>query len=163
LIEELNELEIVFVSGLAKGIDAQVHSSCLKNGLKTIAIVAGGIDVGYPRSNTELYRQISEEGLIISEYPKGFVLEKYMFPRRNRIMVGLSKAVVVIESRAKGGSLITAQLALDYNRDLYAVPGDIDKNSSQGCNILIQAGAFPIVSRDDFLRIVGVENGQIKM
>jgi DNA processing protein len=163
LTEELNDLDVVFVSGLANGIDTQVHSCCLKNGLKTIAVVAGGIDVGYPKSNIELYKQISKEGLVISEYPRGFILEKYMFPRRNRIMVGLSNSVLVIESKAKGGSLITAQLALDYNRDLYAIPGDIDKNSSQGCNILIQAGAFPIASRDDFLRIIGIENGQIKM
>ena len=109
LVEELNNLDIVFVSGLAKGIDTQVHSCCLKNGLKTIAVVAGGIDVGYPKSNIELYKRISKEGLVISEYPRGFRLEKYMFPRRNRIMVGISNSVIVIKSIEKGGYLISAQ------------------------------------------------------
>ena len=160
LKKDLQGLGFVFVSGLAKGIDAKVHEQCLRNGLKTIAVVAGGIDVGYPRSNQGIYDEICKKGLVISEYSPGYFPAKYMFPRRNRIMVGLSASTLVVESKLKGGSMVTAQLALDYNRDLYAIPGNIKKESSQGCNNLIQNSAYPVLDREDFLRILGVENEQ---
>ena len=163
LQEDLLGLGYVFVSGLAKGIDSIVHKRCLELGLETIAVVAGGIDVGYPRCNQEIYDEICKKGLVVSEYAEGYIPAKYMFPRRNRIMVGLSQSVIIVESHIKGGSVVTAQLALDSNRNVHAVPGNICNKSSQGCNLLIQSGAYPILKREDFLEILGIENEQINM
>jgi DNA processing protein len=136
--------DIVVVSGLANGIDAQVHKVCLDFGIPTLAVVAGGIDMGYPKSNQRIYDEISNKGLIISEFPPGRKIIKGMFPMRNRILAGISSATVVIESDIRGGSLITMQLALEYGRSIFCVPCDIDKYSLQGCNISIGQGAIPL-------------------
>lgn len=140
----INNPDVNIVSGLARGVDAQVHKLCLQRDINTIAVVAGGLYKGYPKSNQSIFEEISKKGLVISEFPPNREVVKGMFPLRNRILAGLCTSTVVVESCKSGGSLITAQLALEYNRDVYAVPGEIFRKTSQGCNNLIEQGATPL-------------------
>jgi DNA processing protein len=152
VVEEFldKQKDICFVSGLARGIDSKVHSTCLEGKIPTIAIVAGGIYEGFPRSNIKLFEQICREGLVISEFPPGRSIIKGMFPMRNRILAGISMGTLVVESGIKGGSRITARLALEYGRDVFSVPGNIFSESSKGCNLLISQGANSVSSREEF-------------
>ncbi|EHI78927.1 hypothetical protein HMPREF9093_00817 [Fusobacterium sp. oral taxon 370 str. F0437] len=134
----MSKADVTIVSGFAKGIDSIAHKTSLLTGNKTIAVIASGLDIVYPASNFSLYKEIAEKGLILSEYEAGTKPFKGNFPRRNRIIAGLSRGVIVVESKDRGGSLITADLALEYNRDVYAVPGDIFSEYSKGCNNLIR-------------------------
>jgi len=146
---------ITIVSGLAMGIDAAAHQTALDAGGKTIAVFASGVDDDsiYPQDNVSLARQIlKNEGLLISEYEPGFRAQLWSFPRRNRIVSGLSHGVLVIEADQKSGSLITAQCALDQNRDVFAVPGSIYWPRSVGTNYLIQQGAKPIMNGAEILQ-----------
>lgn len=153
IIPKLVANDVVIVSGLALGVDAKVHETVLKNQGKTIAIVGSGLDVVYPVSNSYLWKEIAEKGLILSEYELGTKAFKQNFPERNRIIAGISKATVVIESKEKGGSLITASLALEYGRDVYAIPGDIFSICSVGCNYLLRdCGAKLLSSADEILK-----------
>jgi DNA processing protein len=120
--------------------------------ISTIAVVAGGIDKGYPKCNKEIYDNLIDKGLILSEFPPGRDIVKGMFPMRNRILAGLSPVTVVIESPEHGGSLITAQYALDSGRDIMCVPSDINRFSLQGCNIFIEKGATPLISPNQILQ-----------
>lgn len=138
MVKKMTEANITIVSGFAKGIDSIAHRASLLTGGKTIAVIASGLDIVYPASNLNLYREIEEKGLILSEYEEGVKPFKSNFPQRNRIIAGLSKGTIVVESKDRGGSLITANLALDFNRDVYAVPGDIFSEYSKGCNNLIR-------------------------
>ena len=138
MVKKMTEANITIVSGFAKGIDSIAHRASLLTGGKTIAVIASGLDIVYPASNLSLYREIEEKGLILSEYEEGVKPFKSNFPQRNRIIAGLSKGTIVVESKDRGGSLITANLALDFNRDVYAVPGDIFSEYSKGCNNLIR-------------------------
>ena len=138
MIKKMSKADITIVSGFAKGIDSVAHKTSLITGTKTIAVIASGLDIVYPASNLSLYREIEEKGLILTEYEPGTKPFKGNFPQRNRIIAGLSKGVIVVESKDRGGSLITADLALEYNRDVYAVPGDIFSEYSKGCNNLIR-------------------------
>ncbi len=138
MIKKMSKADITIVSGFAKGIDSIAHKTSLITGTKTIAVIASGLDIVYPASNLSLYKEIEEKGLILSEYEAGTKPFKGNFPRRNRIIAGLSKGIIVVESKDRGGSLITADLALEYNRDVYAVPGDIFSEYSKGCNNLIR-------------------------
>ena len=138
MVKKMTEANITVVSGFAKGIDSIAHKTSLLTGGKTIAVIASGLDIIYPASNLSLYREIEEKGLIISEYEEGIKPFKSNFPQRNRIIAGLSKGIIVVESKNRGGSLITADLALEFNRDVYAVPGDIFSEYSKGCNNLIR-------------------------
>ena len=138
MIKKMSKADITIVSGFAKGIDSIAHKTSLITGTKTIAVIASGLDIVYPASNFSLYREIEEKGLILTEYEPGTKPFKGNFPQRNRIIAGLSKGVIVVESKDRGGSLITADLALEYNRDVYAVPGDIFSEYSKGCNNLIR-------------------------
>ncbi|WP_314293086.1 DNA-processing protein DprA [Fusobacterium periodonticum] len=138
MIKKMSKADITIVSGFAKGIDSIAHKTSLITGTKTIAVIASGLDIVYPASNLSLYREIEEKGLILTEYEPGTKPFKGNFPQRNRIIAGLSKGVIVVESKDRGGSLITADLALEYNRDVYAVPGDIFSEYSKGCNNLIR-------------------------
>ena len=138
MIKKMSKADITIVSGFAKGIDSIAHKTSLITGIKTIAVIASGLDIVYPASNLSLYREIEEKGLILTEYEPGTKPFKGNFPQRNRIIAGLSKGVIVVESKDRGGSLITADLALEYNRDVYAVPGDIFSEYSKGCNNLIR-------------------------
>lgn len=131
----------IVVSGLATGVDTLAHSSCLGNGGKTIAVVAGGLDSVYPSQNKYLFESIAQEGLIISEYALGVRAQGYQFPARNRIISGISQAVLVTEASKKSGSLITARYAIEQGKDLYVVPGNIYSEASEGCNELIKNGA----------------------
>ena len=138
MVKKMTSANITIVSGFAKGIDSIAHKTSLLAGGKTIAVIASGLDIVYPASNLSLYREIEEKGLILSEYEAGVKPFKFNFPQRNRIIAGLSKGTIVVESKDRGGSLITADLALEYNRDVYAVPGDIFSEYSKGCNNLIR-------------------------
>ncbi|WP_338966692.1 DNA-processing protein DprA [Fusobacterium polymorphum] len=138
MVKKMTSANITIVSGFAKGIDSIAHKTSLLTGGKTIAVIASGLDIVYPASNLSLYREIEEKGLILSEYEAGVKPFKFNFPQRNRIIAGLSKGIIVVESKDRGGSLITADLALEFNRDVYAVPGDVFSEYSKGCNNLIR-------------------------
>ena len=138
MVKKMTSANITIVSGFAKGIDSIAHKTSLLTDGKTIAVIASGLDIVYPASNLSLYREIEEKGLILSEYEAGVKPFKGNFPQRNRIIAGLSKGTIVVESKNRGGSLITADLALEFNRDVYAVPGDVFSEYSKGCNNLIR-------------------------
>ena len=138
MVKKMTGANITIVSGFAKGIDSIAHKTSLLTDGKTIAVIASGLDIVYPASNLSLYREIEEKGLILSEYEAGVKPFKGNFPQRNRIIAGLSKGTIVVESKNRGGSLITADLALEFNRDVYAVPGDVFSEYSRGCNNLIR-------------------------
>lgn len=144
------------VSGMAKGIDSFGQLGTLKAGGKTIAVLGCGVDICYPAENRKLYDQIASEGLIVSEYPPGTVPMPYMFPQRNRIIAGLSRVVTVVEAGRDSGALITAGLAEDFGREVYAVPGNITSMWSLGTNKLIADGAIPVVVLDDVVRAMGL-------
>ena len=137
MVKKMSRANITIVSGFAKGIDSIAHKTSLLTDGKTIAVIASGLDIVYPASNLSLYREIEEKGLILSEYEAGVKPFKSNFPQRNRIIAGLSRGTIVVESKDRGGSLITADLALEFNRDVYAVPGDVFSEYSKGCNNLL--------------------------
>lgn len=149
LARDLGQRGQVIVSGLARGIDTSAHIGSMSTG--TIAVVAGGIDVIYPEENAALYNDIAERGLIIAESPFGQKPFAASFPRRNRIVSGLSKGVIVVEATLKSGSLITARLAGEQSRDVYAVPGHPLDPRASGPNALIRDGATLIRGADDVL------------
>jgi DNA processing protein len=155
LTKTLAQNGFAIVSGLAEGIDTEAHRSCLAAGGKTLAVLGNGVNVIYPWSNRQLYQQILEQGLILSEYPDGTQPDRVYFPRRNRIVAGLCRATLVLEAPAKSGALITAHLANDYGRDVYALPGSLDNAKSQGCLNLIKKGAEMILSEADLLDMLG--------
>ncbi len=142
---------LTVVSGMAIGIDGISHRAALDAGGRTIAVLGNGLDVMYPAANRELKKDILERGLLLSEYPPGTRGTKYTFPQRNRIISGLSEAVVVAEAGLNSGSLITAALANEQGRTVYGVPGNIDAVTSLGVNMLIRDGAVPLVTVDDLL------------
>ncbi|MGA9594655.1 MAG: DNA-processing protein DprA [Acidimicrobiia bacterium] len=142
----------VVVSGLARGVDGAAHRGTVAGGGVGVAVLGSGIDVMYPREHAGLARQlITGGGAVISESPPGTPPEAWRFPPRNRIISGLAGAVVVVEATVKGGALITAETALRQGRQVFAVPGDIDRASSAGCNLLIRDGAFPVLDPDDLI------------
>lgn len=147
---DLANENIVVVSGMARGIDAAAHKGALLKG-KTIAVLGTGIDVVYPKENQGLYDDLKKNGLILSEYPFHTSPQAQNFPRRNRIVSGLSKGILVIEAGIKSGSLITAQLALDQGRDVYAVPGAPYDGRSAGCNKLIKEGAVLVERAENII------------
>jgi DNA processing protein len=153
LAADLTAAGFVVVSGLARGIDAAAHHAALQGG--TVAVQAGGVDVIYPRENSVLAQQIGAQGLRLSEMPMGLQPQARHFPARNRIIAGLSRAVVIVEAAAKSGSLITARNALDANRDVLAVPGHPFDARAAGCNMLIRDGATLIRCAADVIEAVG--------
>ncbi len=160
IISELAEYKIVIVSGLAIGIDAISHKTAIENKIKTIAVLGSGLneEVLYPRQNLRLSQEIVEHGgCVISEYPYAMKAALHTFPQRNRIVAGLSKGIFVVEAPEKSGALITANFAVDYNRDVYALPGSIFSENSKGTNNLIKAGAAPATSGEDILRLLGFD------
>ena len=159
----LKELDIAVVSGLARGVDKHVHKVCLERGISTIAIVPGSITSYIPKENLEIFKKIKEKGLVLAEFEEGTKFNRKMFVLRNRLLAGISDTTLVIEAGLNSGSLITAGLALEYNRDVYVIPGDIKNNMSQGCNTLARQGAEIVTSLDDFKEIFGVQNEQIKI
>lgn len=152
LASELGSAGFVVVSGMARGIDADAHRGALATG--TVAVLAGGVDICYPQENAELYARIAERGLILSEAPPGMAPQARHFPRRNRIISGLSLGVVVVEANLRSGSLITAKLALDHGREVFAVPGSPLDPRARGCNDLIRQGATLTEGAADVLAVV---------
>jgi DNA processing protein len=148
---ELARNRITVVSGLAKGIDTISHQSALNAGGRTVAVLGGGLESIYPAENTKLARQITDHGALISEYPPGTMPRPEYFPRRNRIISGLSLGTLVVEAGEISGALITAQLALEQNREVFAVPGSILSIASLGTNKLIQEGAKLVTGVSDIL------------
>ena len=146
LIPVLVNDDIVVISGLARGVDTLAHEATLKANGSTIAVIGSGLNVVYPSENSKLYDVIAKRGLILSEYPLQSRPLKFHFPYRNRIIAGLSHGVCVIEAKEKSGSLITANLALSENREVFAVPGSIFSIHSKGTNSLIEAGACLVSS-----------------
>ena len=142
---------IVIVSGLARGIDAAAHHAALDAGGTTIAVLGTGIDVVYPRGNDRLFRRIEEHGLIVSEFPPGSPPLPVHFPIRNRVISGLTLGTVIVEASARSGSLITARMAAEQNRDVFAVPGSIFAAGSEGTHRLLQAGAKLVHDVNDVL------------
>ncbi len=144
--------EWVVVSGLARGIDGAAHRGMVSVGGVGIAVLGCGIDVTYPREHRRLGEQILEAGgAIVSEYPPGSRPDAWRFPPRNRIIAGLSAAVVVVEAAKTGGALITAVKAAEYGIPVFAMPGDVDRRTSEGTNRLIRDGAFPVLDPDDLI------------
>ena len=146
LVEGLAHYPVQIVSGLAHGIDKYAHEAALRNDLPTIGILGHGLDTLYPAAHRSLARKMMEKGGLVTEFVSGVVGDPQNFPRRNRIVAGLCEATVVVESSESGGSMITANLANDYNRDVYAFPGFVDKESSKGCNNLIKRGKAHLIS-----------------
>ncbi len=140
------------VSGLAAGIDAAAHRGCLDAGGVAVAVLGSGIDHWYPAANRRLGERIlGSRGGVVSEFGPGIVPEPWRFPARNRIISGLSGAVVVVEAAEKSGALVTARLALEQGREVFAVPGDVDRPTSAGTNRLIRDGAVPVVAVDELV------------
>ena len=157
----LGECGIPVVSGLAYGIDAFAHEGALDAGGRVIGVLASGINRMAPKRNYALMmRGLEKGGLVLSEYEPDEPAEKYKYPRRNRIISGLSKCTAVIEANVNSGSLITAQHAMEQGRPVYAVPGNINSQFSIGCNLLIRDGAFPLVVIDDLIRHIGIDPGK---
>ncbi len=152
---------ITVVSGLALGIDAAAHAASLETG-KTAAVLGTGLDIVYPRSNERLYEDIPASGVIISPFPLGTKPQPGNFPARNRIISGLSSAVIVVEAGKRSGALITAMLALEQNRDVYAVPGDPADSGAVGPNRLIQEGAKLIMGPEDVMEEMCL-SGQLRL
>ncbi|HUD04023.1 MAG TPA: DNA-processing protein DprA [Candidatus Paceibacterota bacterium] len=165
LIKDLRGLPVAIVSGLALGIDALAHQTAIENDIATIAVPGSGLGdtVLYPASNKHIVKKIIEnDGCLLSEYGPDFKATVWSFPRRNRIMAGLSHATLVIEAEAKSGTLITSKLATEYNRDVLTVPGSIFSNNSEGPHLLIRLGATPITCADDLREALGFEKTETK-
>jgi DNA processing protein len=158
LIEDLSVFDLNIISGLAYGIDIEAHKSSLKNGLSTIGVFAKGLDSIYPVAHKAVANQMLENGGWVSEFISKTPGDASYFVKRNRIVAGICEATIVVESAFKGGSLITAGLANDYNREVFAFPGNIDKESSKGCNALIQKSrAHLITCAQDMVDVLGWE------
>ncbi len=144
--EKLCELGIPLISGFARGIDSIVHKVCLKKRNLTYAVFGCGVDVVYPSENRKLYSELIERGAVVSEFPVGSKPEKVNFPKRNRIISGISLGSLIIESGIKGGSLLTAEFAIDQGKEVFAVPGYINSKQSEGTNEIIKRGEAKLVT-----------------
>ena len=154
LTAELVRRGVTVVSGLARGIDTEAHRTALECGGRTVAVLGSGIDVIYPRENRSLADRIAGRGAVVSEFAPGTAPEPGFFPRRNRIISGLSLGVVIVEARRRSGALITARYAADQGREVYAVPGPVDQPGSAGPHGLIQDGAKLVTCVEDILEEV---------
>ncbi len=161
---DLTEAEVLVISGMARGIDAAAHKGALyansQNGA-TVAVLGTGVDVPYPTENTELYNQIRDKGLLISEFSLGTAAQISNFPRRNRIISALTEGTLVVEAGVHSGSLITAELALEQGKDVFAVPGSPLEVRSAGPNQLIKEGALLTENADDILNVLSMRQNQL--
>lgn len=157
LAGDLAHASMTVISGLALGIDAEAHAGALSGRGSTIAVLGCGLDVVYPKQNTRLFQRIAEQGLLVSEYPLGTPPEGYRFPARNRIIAGMALGVVVVEAAKRSGSLITAQIALDAGREVFAVPGQVDSCKSEGSHWLLKQGAKLVQDSRDVLEELGLD------
>jgi len=159
LITDLVNEDVIIVSGLAFGIDSIAHKTAVKNNIKTVGVLAHGLDRVYPTQNISLAKQMLSCGGLLTEFKSNTIPDKPNFPGRNRIVAGISDAVIVIESGIKGGSLITAELANGYNKEVYAFPGRVDNLKSEGCNFLIKNNKAGLITcADDLLENMGWKN-----
>ena len=153
LIKQFEGTAVQVVSGMAYGIDIIAHQACVRNGVETVGVLGHGLDRIYPSTHRRTAEQMLEHGGLLTEFLPGTNPDRENFPMRNRIVAGMSDATVVVESKATGGSLITADLALDYNRDVFAYPGNVGVSTSEGCNLLIRSNrAQMITSGMDLLK-----------
>jgi DNA processing protein len=157
---ELAGAGLVVVSGLARGVDGEAHRGALEAGGPTLAVLGCGIDRDYPAAHVELAARIRATGLTVSEYAPGVEPAPWRFPARNRVIAGLSAATVVVEARERSGALITADLALDEGREVFAVPGEITSALSAGTNDLLKLGASPLTTSADVLDLFGLVGAQ---
>ena len=153
---ELAAAGLVVVSGLARGVDGEAHRGAIEAGGTTIAVLGCGVDRVYPAAHAELARRVMERGLIVSEYAPGVEPAPWRFPARNRVIAGLAAATVVVEARERSGALITADLALEEGREVFAVPGEITSALSAGTNALLRIGATALTSSADVLEAFGI-------
>ena len=151
LIPKLVLENLVIVSGLAKGVDRLSHELAILAGGKTIGVIGCGLDRCYPKEVSDLFQEMKQKQLVLSEYPLGTPIKKHHFPMRNRIIAGLTQGTCVIEAKERSGSLITAQLALDNGKEVFAIPGEILSGQSSGCHRLIQDGAKCVYRMEDIL------------
>ena len=160
LVEELSAQNILIVSGMAYGVDAIAHKAAIKNNLATVGVLAHGLDQIYPRDHAGLARDmLKNSGGLLSEFRSSIGPDKHNFPTRNRIVAGMSDATIVIESGIKGGSMVTAELANGYNRDVFAFPGKITDSKSAGCNYLIKSNkAMLLTDAQQLIEIMGWED-----
>ncbi|MCY7291193.1 MAG: DNA-processing protein DprA [Ferruginibacter sp.] len=159
LLEDIAEQNVLVISGLAFGIDSIAHKAALKNKLKTVGVVAHGLDKIYPAQNKMLAKEMLSHGGLLTDFMSGTNPDRQNFPRRNRIVAGICDALIVIESSKKGGSLITAELANSYNKDVFAIPGRANDLRSEGCNYLIKNNkSLLITCADDLLHIMNWKN-----
>jgi len=156
-IKDLNDHQVTIVSGIAYGVDALAHKAALKNNLPTIGVLAHGLDQIYPAEHAGLAKDmVKQGGGLLTEFPSKTKPDKHNFPTRNRIVAGMSDVIIVIETGNKGGSMITAELANSYNKDVFAVPGKISDNKSAGCNYLIRSNKAILFSdSNEFLETMG--------
>ncbi|MFO8101029.1 MAG: DNA-processing protein DprA [Dehalococcoidia bacterium] len=157
LVSDLVQNRVTIVSGLARGIDTIAHKTALASGGRTVATLASGLDIIYPPENNKLAREITTNGALVSEYPLGTRPRPENFPRRNRIMSGLSLGTLVIEADERSGALITARMALDQDREVFAVPGNIFSSASKGSNRLIREGAKTVLGVADILEELNLD------
>ncbi len=157
--EELAKSNVCTVSGMARGIDTAAHEGSLQGNGKTYAVFGCGIDIIYPTENKSLASKIEENGALISEFVTGTKPDPGLFPRRNRIISGLSSGVLVIQGEEKSGALITAKLAVEQNREVFSLPGSVDDRRSRGPHLLIREGATLITSAADILAEIGLQSG----
>lgn len=153
---------ICIVSGMADGIDGCAHAAAFSAGGKTIAVLGGGVDFIYPASHTQLYRQIAQNGLLLSEYPPATRPQKENFPQRNRLIIGLSRCLLVVEAGMPSGTMITVDFALEQNKSVFAIPGNITSPSSEGTNSLIKNGCLCALAPEDVLMEFGIYKAEKK-
>jgi DNA processing protein len=151
---ELAAAGVPVISGLALGIDAIAHTGCLDGGGRAVAVLAGGVDVPYPRTHRRLYERIRERGAVVSEMPPGTRLHRRLFPARNRIMAALGRVTVVVEAAERSGTLITADFAADLGREVAAVPGRVTSEVAAGTNGLLRNGAALVTDAQDVLDLL---------
>lgn len=152
MVEILSKHDILIVSGMAFGIDTIAHKACVKNNCPTVGVLAHGMDTLYPPENARLSKIMMEQGGgLLTEFPIGTKPDRHNFPTRNRVVAGLSDATIVVETDIKGGSMITADLAIGYNRDVFAFPGRVQDQKSQGCNLLIRQNKAGLISNGNDL------------
>ncbi|VEP12926.1 Protein Smf [Hyella patelloides LEGE 07179] len=154
--QTLTKEGFTIVSGMAAGIDAEAHSACLAARGRTIAVLGTGVDTIYPHSNSQLYHSIQQQGLILSEYPAGTKPDRKNFPSRNRIIAGLSRAVLIMEAPQRSGALITARYANEFCRDVYVLPGSLNNPQSIGCLNLLNRGAHVILGENELLEMLEI-------
>ena len=156
LVQSFTGTNIVVVSGLAYGVDIAVHKSCLQHNIPTIGVLAHGLEIIYPSAHQNIASEMIKTGALISEFPPYTNPDRENFPMRNRIVAGMCDATIIVESKYRGGSLITADLANDYNKDVFAFPGNVFDENSEGCNRLIAANkAHLIMNGEDFMLKMG--------